>query len=115
MIVRLRNIISLLMVVVLLAPSLIKLEHHHAHFVCNEENEKHIHTYHEKCLVCSFEFSVFSLTKTELLSCKAKLIDGYNKPAYNSYYCDCSNYSFLLRAPPLFANSIDQLDLLKFV
>jgi hypothetical protein len=106
MIVKLRNSISLLMVVILLTPSIVKLEHHHVHFVCNAKTEKHIHTHHEKCLICNFEFSFYFLTKIKLLSKKTELKDGYNKIPYNSYNSDSSEYSFLLRAPPLFANRI---------
>ena len=104
--VKLRKIISVLMVVILLTPSIIKLEHHHSHFACHSKTEKHFHTIHEKCLLCSFEFSVYFLAKAKLHSKKTILKDGYNIRLYNSYYSDCSEYSFLLRAPPLLANKI---------
>lgn len=95
------------MVVLLLTPSIIKLEHHHSHSECNSNTEKKVQTFHEKCLICSFEFSVFSSTKSEPLSEKAEYKDRYNKRPYSSYYSDCSEYSFSLRAPPLFTNRIN--------
>ena len=101
MVVKIRKIVSLLMVFILLAPSIVILEHHHDHFVCHAKNEKHFHSFHEKCLICSFEFSVFSVSKVEHLLTSVELIWGYFAPVYHFFYTDYSNYSFLLRAPPL--------------
>ena len=114
MIQKLRHIISLLLVLLLLTPIIVKLKNHHEHFVCHANNENHVHTYHEKCSICSFEFSDFSFNKTVLFSKVTETIFKNRIPGktvHNSFF---SKYSFLLRAPPLFTNN-NQCDFLKFV
>jgi hypothetical protein len=98
---KLRKIGSILLIAVLLTPSIAKLEHHHDGFVCQAKHEKHYHTHHQKCWVCAFEFSLFSLTaKTVVappISYPAAVNDGERLFKFNS----TSSYSFLLRAPPI--------------
>lgn len=95
---------SLLMVLILFTPSIVKIEHHHDHFVCHAQNEKHIHTFHEKCLVCDFEFSTWVLTKIEIIPTKLTLKFCDLFFSYQFSYSGFLNYSFLLRAPPVFTN-----------
>jgi len=101
MVVKFRNSIAILMVGLLLLPSIVKLEHHHDHFVCHAKNEKHFQEHHEKCQICNFEFSVFSVSKIEFFHTTDELIGIYIAPCYKFFYSDWSKYSFLLRAPPL--------------
>ncbi len=100
MIRKFKNIVSLFLLLVFILPSIIKLEHHHEHFECQAKNEKHFHKFHEKCAVCSFEFSVFWSEFENIVSTKEKPLARY----YNNYssvnYSSLSKYSFLLRAPP---------------
>lgn len=94
------------MVLVLFMPSIVKLDHHHEHFFCTAKGEKHFHTYHEKCAVCSFEFSVFFPEKINIDSKKDKVIDNYNSCINIYHNSNLSKYSFLLRGPPVFTNTI---------
>ncbi len=103
---KINNIISFLFLLVFLLPTVVKLEHHHEHFKCHAVGEKHLHVSHEKCVICDFEFSVF-LTETSY----PDLFD--EKPVehfcnnYNSVdFSNLSKLTFLLRAPPVFTNSI---------
>jgi len=106
MIKKLKNIFSLLLVVVLFAPSIVKLDHHHEKYFCNAQNEKHFHSAHEKCIACSFEFSVFLTEKNNIVQAKNELVDSY-KDFFKSSQCNnLSNYSFKLRGPPNFTNII---------
>jgi len=102
---KLKNIISLFLVFIFLAPVTIKLLdssfHYHDHFICTAHNEHRFHEYHHKCPIPGFEFSLYSLNK---------IIPEKQKPIYgdklfanyiSNHYCDRSKYSFLLRAPPL--------------
>jgi len=100
MIKKLKNIISLLLLLVFLLPTIVKLEHHHDHFIYKAKNEKHFHEFHEKCSICNFEFASF-LSSVEIIDLqKENPIDPYCNN-YNSLYNYClSQYSFLLRAPP---------------
>ena len=108
MIQKLRHISSLLLVLLLLTPTIVKLENHHEHFVCHANNDKHVHTYHEKCSICSFEFSDFSFNKTVLFSKVTEF--GYKLilPCKTVHYSNSSLYSFLLRAPPLLTDAFNQ-------
>ena len=104
MAVKLKKIFSFLIVISLLTPSIVKIEHHHVHFICNAKGEKHFHTYSEECVVCNFEFSIFLSEKTPVASVKAIQIDSYSN-CYNCFhFLNFSKYSFLLRAPPVFIN-----------
>ena len=105
MIPKFKNIIVLLMVLILFMPSIVKLGHHHEHFFCNAKNEKHFHTLHEQCAVCSFEYSVFLPEKINVTTAKIQLADNYTSCLYRYHFSDRSKYSFLLRGPPL--NIID--------
>jgi hypothetical protein len=102
---RLKHIISLLLAFALLAPNVVILEHHHDHFVCHAKNEKHFHVHHEKCLVCSFEFSLYSLGNRAAASLKAEHNSGYNNNYRQDYFLNNLKYSFLLRAPPAFTDT----------
>ena len=107
MIQKLKNIVSVLVVVMLFLPSIIKLEHHHDHFDEPLVSGKYFHQVHEKCAVCSFEYSVFLSEDINITSSKAELlIDSYNNCYIPFYYSGLSNYSFSLRGPPAFANNI---------
>ena len=56
---RLKNIISLFLLMVFLMPSIVKLEHHHKHLISRNKMRLPIRFLHEKCPICNFEFSVF--------------------------------------------------------
>ncbi len=96
-----KHIISILLAMILLLPAVVKLEHRHA-YDCNQKNgERSTTFFSEKCLVCDFQFLTFivkDLVKnairfehTGLIACR------YIPP----YYPNHSEYSFLLRAPPV--------------
>ena len=106
MIRKIKNTVSISLVIILLLPMSVQLFdqlfHHHDHFVCTAKNEKHIHKHHKKCLISSFVLSSFSIDKktpqTEKSYFFYKIIDNYNfLVCYNT-----SKYSFLLRGPPNF-------------
>lgn len=78
--------------------------HDHHDFVCNIQNEYCFHQHHEKCLIHSFEFSLF-LLKTQILSFTA--IPYF--PCFSIHYQVPNiykplNHSFLFRAPPIHMN-----------
>ena len=99
---KIKNIVSLCLVLLFLLPSVIKLEHQHHHSsVCHEDNHNHIREHHEKCYVCVFEFQIFTsdvqkfristdAPVTEYRSGQHLLIPEINKP-----------FSFFLRGPPV--------------
>lgn len=95
-----KKIISLLVLLLLLSPTIVKLEHNHKQFECHSKTEKHIHTQHETCFVCNFEFSIFF---TDSYGLFASLINTYfdlNFSKYTFQYSQLRKNPFSLRAPP---------------
>ncbi len=101
MIKKLNHITYILLVFVFLAPSIVKMEHHHKHFICKAKNEKHYHNYHEKCEICIFDFSFFSSEIKNVNLENEQPSDQYCNNYRFSSSSILSKYSFLLRAPPL--------------
>lgn len=106
MISQIQKITSLLMVLGLLTPSIVKLEHEHDDFVCKATTEKHLHTYHEKCDVCNFEFSLFSEAHPYQPITKSEFDSNYYSPFNQAFVGSNFIYSFRLRGPPAGTNSI---------
>jgi hypothetical protein len=101
MIKKFKNIVSIFLLLVFLFPSIVKLEHHHhEHFECKAKNEKHFHEYHEKCAVCSFEFSVFSSDYKYYIIPKEQPVEKCCNNYRSVHYSSLSKFSFSLRAPP---------------
>jgi hypothetical protein len=98
--VKFKNIISLLLLLVFLLPSIVKLEHHHQHNFFQPQNVKQFRVYQDKCEICSFEFSVF-LSAIENIELQNDLpVDHYSNHYKSLSICNLSQYSFALRAPP---------------
>jgi hypothetical protein len=82
-------------------PSIVKLEHHHTHSGLSSNNEKGFSLVREKCVICSFEFSVFLTNIAAIDLQKENPSDNYFI-SYNSQdNSRLSLFNFLLRAPPL--------------
>ena len=96
-----KNSIIYLVLLVFLLPTIVKLEHHHEHFICHAKNERHFHVAVDKCEICNFEFSI-SISDVECSDLQIETpIDRYTN-SYNFLSgLDFSKYSFLLRAPPV--------------
>ncbi|MBP7497671.1 MAG: hypothetical protein KA792_08425, partial [Bacteroidales bacterium] len=86
--------------IILLFPTIIKLEHHHEHFVCSAKNEKHFHNEHHKCIVCSFEYSLFIDYSSFKATEKNYFNDIFSNFYLASFYSNNAKNNVLLRAPP---------------
>jgi hypothetical protein len=95
-----KNITSLLLLFVFLLPSVVKLEHHHQHFLYKAENENFSHFLYQKCGICNFEFFVFLSDFGNIDLHDEKPLTNYCNNYYCSYYSNLSQFSYLLRAPP---------------
>lgn len=95
-----KNITSSLLLMVILLPSIVKLEHHHKHSFPDTQTANHNLFFTEKCSICSFEFSVFlSDFGCSDLPKEKPSINYFNN--YDSvYHSNFSKFSFSLRAPP---------------
>jgi hypothetical protein len=98
---KIKNITALLFLFVFLLPSVVKIEHHHKHVLNISAGEKHQQAFREKCSICDFEFSVFiDIVKNN--DCQKKNpSDNYSNNYNSRYNSNISQFSFLLRAPPL--------------
>jgi len=101
-----KNSTSFLLLLVFLLPSVVKFEHHHEHIECKAKNEKHYHVLHDKCVICDFEFSIFIADIWDIDFQKEKPLGYFSNHYDPAYFPNLSQYSFLLRAPPLFTMSI---------
>jgi hypothetical protein len=95
-----KNIASIILLLIFLLPSVIKLGHHHEHFVYDSKSEKNSPVLYGVCGICNFEFFVFLSDLGDIdLQNETPLADYCNN--YNClYYSNPSQYSYLLRAPP---------------
>ena len=95
-----KNIASIILLLIFLLPSVIKLGHHHEHFVYDSKSEKNSPVLYGVCGICNFEFFVFLSDLGDIdLQNEMPLADYCNN--YNClYYSNPSQYSYLLRAPP---------------
>jgi hypothetical protein len=87
---------------VFILPIAIKSVHFHDQiFICKALTEKNFHEQHKKCLICDYEFSVFSNNFKDNQIQKDIFIDCY----YNNYVSVFVPKQYLnsvsLRAPPL--------------
>jgi len=99
-----RKSASFLLLLVFLLPSIIKVEHHHEPLKNKAEKKergKSYHTTQAKCAVCSFEFSTFSTHIIPVLLEKIQHVVLFFENYRSFNYSALTNYSFLLRAPPL--------------
>lgn len=89
-----------MLVLVFLAPTMVKFGHHHDHFRCKTPEVIHFHEHHEKCEICKFEFSFFSKDKDEPIKQSEKPTDQFRNNYQSLNFPNHPLFSFLLRAPP---------------
>lgn len=93
---------SLFLLMVFILPSGVKFGHqNHEHFECSAKHEKHFHELHEKCTICSFEFSTFSSHTVEYSVPKEQHIDKYSSHYKSINHSTQLKTLFSLRAPPI--------------
>jgi hypothetical protein len=95
-----RNIISLLLLLVFLLPSIVKIEHHHDHFVYKANHENNSQVLNGKCSICNFEFFVFLSYAGNIDLQDEKPLENYCNNYNCLYYSNLPQFSYLLRAPP---------------
>lgn len=99
-----KNIISIILVLILLIPTIIKFfdgiwhHHHHKHpYYCYTESYSQ-NT--DKCPIPSIEFSVFNKTDNYILISITKTYVILNSYYKNDFCCNNSRINYLSRAPP---------------
>ncbi len=102
----LKNIISFLFLLCFLFPLVVKLEHHHEHFLNKVKSENQSSVLNENCFVCNFEFSVFSTDIENVNLQIEKPVANYCNNYSSIFALNHSQSSELLRGPPVFAKSI---------
>lgn len=96
-----RHIIAWAFLLAFLLPSAIKMEHHHDRVAGRAESADRSAEFHEKCAVCDFEFSLFSVASSYIPQSVALILDGYVAKCIACIYVNPLEYSFSLRAPPM--------------
>lgn len=106
MIKQFKNIISIILLLVFIAPSTAKLFHHHEHehYICSAKTKKHFHEYQEKCLICNFELSNFTKNIIKKYAQNNQFSDNYLNLYHSPVSDNSAQFPFLLRAPPLDKN-----------
>jgi hypothetical protein len=97
---RFKHIVSLLLLLIFIFPSIVKLEHKHDHVESKVINEKNSNVFKDKCPICNFEFSIFLSTVENIDLPKDNPLDNYRNNYNSRYNSNLSQFSFLLRAPP---------------
>jgi hypothetical protein len=82
-------------------PSIVKHEHHNTHCGLSSNNEKGFSFVREKCVICSFEFSVFLTNIAAIDLQKENPSDNYFISYNSRNNSNLSSFNFLLRAPPI--------------
>lgn len=96
---KIKIVLSLFMLAVLLWPSVLKLDHHHDFYTVPAAGNQLAET-HEKCSVCSFEFSIFLQDDAVIASGHVEEVRR-EFPLYDKRNnISVSEYTYLLRAPP---------------
>jgi hypothetical protein len=94
------SVLALMLLMVFLAPTVIKLGHQHDHEVTHHTGKgNNFQDYHQKCPICNYEFSVFSTDVESIERLIQKALPPHE--IYSIIYCYSeSKFSFFLRAPP---------------
>jgi hypothetical protein len=97
-----KYITSVLLIFVFLLDTVAKIEHHHKHYAIDFKNERHNTVIQNNCPICNFEFPVFlsGIENSHLQN--ANHLDAYLNTYNSRYNSNLSQFSFLLRAPPVF-------------
>jgi len=96
-----KKIVSVFVLLLFLAPTVIKDLHHHKHFIRIAKNEKHFHDYRYNCEICKFEFSTYNPSTVKTVDSKITINGCYNNIYTSAVFIEQNIFSFSLRAPPL--------------
>jgi hypothetical protein len=96
-----KYITSVLLILVFLLDTAAKIEHHHKHNAIDFKSEKHTTVIQDNCPICNFEFPVFLSTIENSHLQNANHLDAYLNTYNSRYNSNLSQFSFLLRAPPV--------------
>jgi hypothetical protein len=97
---KLRNIISLFLLMAIILSSIVELEHPHPHFYRRENKEKYFLELRQKCGIYNFVFTSFISMAANIDLLKAIPTENYSNNCDCNYSYYFSRFSFLLRAPP---------------
>lgn len=95
-----KTIASIILLVVFLAPTIVKLEHDHKHITDNLKNEKQSTVFKRNCPICNFEFSVF-ISDVKIIDIQdVKLLSYYFNNYHSPSFSNCAQFQYSFRAPP---------------
>ncbi len=83
-------------------PTAVKIEHHHDHGKPADNTDYPSKEYHDNCVICNFEFSVFLSGDRSVYFEKEYYSKYYRSDYISEHFQNLSQYNFQLRAPPAF-------------
>ncbi len=92
---------SVFLIIVFLLDTVAKIEHHHKHYAIDFKNERHNTVLQDNCPICNFEFPVFLSSTVNSNLPNTDHSDAYLITYNSRYNSKLSQFSFLLRAPPV--------------
>jgi len=96
-----KHIVSIILAMILLMPTVIQFEHHHDHHCNHDHNNKSATFFTDNCFICDFQFSTFVRRDFIPYSISFDYTELPAKRNTSFQYINNSKYSFLLRAPPV--------------
>ena len=96
-----KYITSVFLIIVFLLDTVVKIEHHHKQYAIDFKNESHKSVLQNNCPICNFEFPVFLSSIEDFHFQIANHVDTYLNTYNSRYNSNLSQFSFLLRAPPV--------------
>ena len=97
---KLNKIVSVILLMVFLFPTIVKLEHHHKYNSVNVKDERHLPVLKENCAICNFALPVF-IPDLENINIQAvNFIIGYINNYQSPTLFNHTQFTFSFRAPP---------------
>jgi len=97
---KINKIASLLLLLIFFFPSWVKFEHHHNDHIYKVKGDLFGSAVHQKCDICSFEFSLLSNDSQDIESIKHNFLSDYCNNYKSVFYLNALQFSCSLRAPP---------------
>lgn len=95
-----KKIISLILLMVFLLPTIIKAEHHHTYNIIHKKDEKQGPVFKENCAICNFALPAFIPDKENIDLLIEDLLIGYINNYQSPSLFNHTQITFSLRGPP---------------
>jgi hypothetical protein len=91
---------ALLILFIFMVPTIIKDLHHHEHSGSNDVNKINVHEYQHRCVICNFEFSIYTQSEEKSTSSLTIINGRYINIDVSAVFIPRPVFPYSLRAPP---------------